>query len=136
MPKRIIYAIDALPVRLVAFVLLALALVSTGYVWYSVSRFESFVECQARWSSDLREYAEGTARAAAMDREVNRAETTAINRLVQDLTVDEIEDEEAIERWRESVQLAQERRVEIEEDREANPLPAPPIEVCNHIGEE
>lgn len=131
MHRRLLRAIDEFPARLLAVVLVVLAVVSIGYVWWSVDRFEDFVHCQAEWSEELLDYQTANDQAAARERSLAQAENRALNRLVRDLLGEDVEDQVAIDDWRAAQRDIAQSRETLQNDREQNPLPEPPLEVCN-----
>lgn len=118
-------------VSVVGAVILALALATVFYVWRSTERFEDFVECQAAWGDQLVAAQTAIDEAAESERRLNRRETHAITQLITDLVEDEISNDEAIEKWREIVVEINRERSDATAQREANPLPSPPTEVCD-----
>jgi hypothetical protein len=119
-----------------AIILSLLAVVSIGYVWWSTDNFSKFAQCQAEWSTDLLEYQISSRENDRRERAVNDFEIVAISRLISDAINPDIESEDAISKWQESRQSAMELRRELQEDRENNPLPEPPLEVCNGLAGE
>lgn len=116
---------------IVGAVILILAVASLFYVWQSTERFEDFVECQAAWSDRLVAAQVARDDAAESERRLNRRETHAITQLITDLVEDKISNDEAIAQWRETVIEIGRERSEAAVQREANPLPSPPTEVCD-----
>lgn len=112
-------------------IIVALALVTVFYVWRSTEQFEDFVECQAAWGDRLVAAQVAIDEAAAEDRRLDRRETHAVTVLITDLIEDKVSNDEAIATWRETIAEISRDRTETAEQREANPLPSPPTEVCD-----
>lgn len=113
-----------------AIVLLIMAAVTTWYVWQSVERFERYVECQAAWGDRMVQYEIAADAATRRERAVTDFEARILNRLVEDLIDPEVDDDEAAQRWQQAHADAEQRREELEAEREDNPPPEPPLEVC------
>lgn len=129
--RRLLRVVDEFPTRLLVGILISLAVITTGYIWWSVERFEDFVHCQAEWSEELLYWQTANDDAAASERSLARFENQATEELIQQITDPDIDDEEALGNWFDTRDLIESRRIQLEQDREQNPLPEPPLEVCN-----
>lgn len=114
MPKRILYALDALwGHRAVAFLVI---LSSAGVIWLGIQDSRQ-TECNARYNELQARSQQARAAAADADRE-------ALETLVRSLVDDNPNDgREAVQRYLEAIE-----RTDVE--RERNPVPAPPPDLC------
>lgn len=129
--RRVVKMVDKYSPRVLAVILVLLAVGSASYIWWNTARFEEFVECQARWGGDLTEYQVSSDQAEAGERSIADFEARILNQLVEDLIDPQVDDDDAIAAWQEQHDVAERRRMALEDERESNPLPGPPLEVCD-----
>lgn len=115
MPKRVLYALDALwGHRLVAFMVLAS---SVGVIWLGIQDNRQ-TECNAKYNE--RQARSQQARAAAADAD-RQALTALVRSLVDDNTTD---GRERVEEYLAAI-------ARTDEERRRNPVPPPPPDLCN-----
>lgn len=115
MPKRVLYALDALwGHRIVAFMVI---LTSVGVIWLGVEDSRQ-TECNARYNEAAARSQQARAAAAESDR---KALEVLVRSLVDDQTGDG--------RQRVDEYLAAIERTD--EERRRNPVPPPPPDLCN-----
>lgn len=114
MPKRILYALDAMWAhRLVALLVIVS---SAGVLWIGVQDSRQ-TDCNARYNERAARAAQARAAAADADRE-------ALNTLVRSLVDDNTTDgREQVERYLEKIERT-------DAERSANPVPPPPPDLC------
>jgi hypothetical protein len=114
MPRRILYALDT---RVMHRIVAVLVLASAGaFVWLA-ARQQDQVQCSARYNA--RSAAAQQARAEAADRD-RRALTALLRSLVDDTPGDARAE---IERYLDTIE-------ETDRERQANPVPPPPADLC------
>ena len=115
MPKRILLALDAMWAHRAVAVLVILS--SAGVIWLGIEDNQQS-ECNARYN-DLQARSQ-QARAAAAD-----ADRQALNTLVRSLVDDNTGDGcEQVQRYLEAIERT-------DREREQNPVPPPPADLCS-----
>lgn len=121
---------DAVQSRTLALVLLILAAVTVGYIWWSEQQRAEYVECQAEWGDRLTAAQIAADEAALQDRQLDRREIRSVVALIEDVLDDDTSNDNAIRQWRESIAQIDAERAEVAAERADSPLPSPPSQVC------
>lgn len=115
MPKRILYALDALWGHRAVAVLVILS--SAGVIWLGVQDRQQ-TECNARYNDLQARSQQARSEAAERDRQ-------ALNALVRSLVDENTADgREQVRRYLETIE-------QTDKERQENPVPPPPADLCN-----
>lgn len=115
MPKRILYALDALWGHRAVAVLVILS--SAGVIWLGVQDRQQ-TECNARYNDLQARSQQARSEAAERDRQ-------ALNALVRSLVDENTADgREQVQRYLETIE-------QTDKERQENPVPPPPADLCN-----
>lgn len=113
-----------------AVVLLTLAVITVGYIWWSEQQRGEYVECQAQWGDQMVAAQIAADEAAAQDRALDRREIRSVIFLIEATLDSDVSSDEAIRQWRDSIAQIDIERAEIAAEREDSPIPSPPTQVC------
>ena len=118
--------------RVQGIVLLVLALLAMVMATYSGLQSASYARCQASVNEALVRAQVARGEAAEQDRQSDREESAATAALIRAVFTPGTSASRmaAYERYRATVDAINERRAVTEEQRQANPLPAPPSQTC------
>lgn len=118
--------------RVVGVVVMVVSMVAVALAINSAYQYSSYARCQAGVNEALIRSQAGRAEAAAQDRQSDVQESAATAELIQAVFTGQSTGERvaAYAKYRKPLDDITAQRAQTEEQRRANPLPAPPSQTC------